>query len=136
MRFYTRHKRIPSIQIVSLIDILAILLIFFIVTTTFRKQQPQLMINLPKSAQAKEAPATSEPALLLVRSADEIELDGRVFALPALGSALTTLRSSTPDRPLALQIDKTVPFELVVSVLDALKQSGIENIPAFTQAPQ
>jgi biopolymer transport protein ExbD len=136
MRFYTRHKRVPTIQVVSLIDILAILLIFFIVTTTFRKIQPQLMINLPKSAQAGEAAPDSEPAVLLVRSAGEIELDGRVFALPALAGALTTLRSASPGRALALQIDKTVPFELVVSVLDALKASGVENIPAFTQSPE
>ncbi len=57
MRFYTRKRRAPSIIIVSLIDILAILLIFFIVTTTFRKNQPQLQINLPESKTAEQAPA-------------------------------------------------------------------------------
>ena len=49
MRFYTRKKRTPQLIIVSLIDILAILLIFFIVSTTFRKEQPRLQINLPES---------------------------------------------------------------------------------------
>ena len=53
MRFYTRKKRSPQLIIVSLIDILAILLIFFIVSTTFRKEQPRLQINLPESQSAE-----------------------------------------------------------------------------------
>ena len=57
MTFYTRKRRAPSVIIVSLIDILAILLIFFIVTTTFQRNQPQLQINLPESKTAEEAPA-------------------------------------------------------------------------------
>ena len=57
MRFYTRKRRAPVVIIVSLIDILAILLIFFIVTTTFRKNPPQLKINLPDSKTAEQAPA-------------------------------------------------------------------------------
>ena len=48
MRFYTKRRKMPSITIVSLIDILAILLIFFIVTTTFKDKLPQLQINLPE----------------------------------------------------------------------------------------
>ena len=55
MQFYTRKRRSPFINIVSLIDILAILLIFFIVTTNFRKPQPQLQINLPDSKSAMQA---------------------------------------------------------------------------------
>ncbi len=73
MRFYTRKRRAPSIIIVSLIDILAILLIFFIVTTTFQKNLPQLQINLPESKTAEQAPAEKqEPALLRVKSAEQI----------------------------------------------------------------
>ena len=73
MKFYTRKRRAPSVIIVSLIDILAILLIFFIVTTTFRINQPQLQINLPESKSAEQAPAEdNQPLVLRVKSAEEI----------------------------------------------------------------
>ena len=134
MRFYTRKRRAPSIIIVSLIDILAILLIFFIVTTTFRKNLPQLQINLPESKSAEQAPAEKdEPVVLSVKSADEISLDGKPVTLDLLADALKTVRAEAPARPIAMQADREAPFGVVVKVLDALKDAGIKNIPAFTQ---
>jgi len=134
MKFYTRKRRQPSIVLVSLIDILAILLIFFIVTTTFRKTQPQLQINLPDSKTADLAPAEqTEPLLLQVKGEDEIMLDGEAVVLEELTIKLTTAREKFPNRPIAMQADRDAPFGVVVKVLDALKGAGIQNIPAFTQ---
>lgn len=134
MRFYTRKRRAPSIIIVSLIDILAILLIFFIVTTTFRKNLPQLQINLPESKTAEQAPsAQTDPAVLRVKSADQITLDEKPVTLEALAQTLKTLRDQAPSRPIAMQADREAPFGVVVKVLDALRDAGIRNVPAFTQ---
>lgn len=134
MRFYIRKRRAPSVIIVSLIDILAILLIFFIVTTTFRKNQPQLQINLPESRTAEQAPAeNTEPAILRVKSATEITLDEKPVTIENLADALRTLREQAPARPIAMQADREAPFGVVVRVLDALRDAGIKNIPAFTQ---
>ena len=63
MRFYTRKRRMPAVIIVSLIDILAILLIFVIVTTTFKRDQPAVVINLPDSKTASTAPTQADPAI-------------------------------------------------------------------------
>lgn len=134
MRFYTRKKRSPQLIIVSLIDILAILLIFFIVTTTFRKDQARLQINLPESKSAESVAAGKvEPLVLRVKSAQEISLGNDPVALEGLVAALRSARTATPDRPIAMQADREAPFGVVVKVLDALKQAGVKNIPAFTQ---
>jgi biopolymer transport protein ExbD len=134
MRFHTKKKRTPAIIIVSLIDILAILLIFFIVTTTFKKPQPQLQINLPESKSAESGPAeTDEPLVLRVKGAEEISLGDEPVALDTLAAQLRAAREKSPDRPIALQADREAPFGVVVRVLDALKEAGVKNIPAFTQ---
>jgi biopolymer transport protein ExbD len=134
MKFYIRKRRAPSIIIVSLIDILAILLIFFIVTTTFRRNQPQLQINLPESRTAEQAPAeNTEPAVLRIKSASEITLDDKPVTLENLAVALKSLREQAPARPIAMQADREAPFGVVVKALDALRDAGIKNIPAFTQ---
>jgi len=134
MRFYTRKRRSPVVIIVSLIDILAILLIFFIVTTTFRKEQPRLQINLPESKSAEAVSAEKQhPLLLQVKGAEEITLDNKPVALEALAAALQDARKASPNRPVAMQADREAPFGVVVKVLDALKQAGVSNIPAFTQ---
>ncbi len=133
MRFYTRKRRSPAVIIVSLIDILAILLIFFIVTTTFKKTQPQLEIKLPDSkTAAPAAEAKTEPLVLRVKSAEELTLDDEPVTLEALGEALKAAREATPDRPVAMQADTEAPFGVIVQVLDALKEAGIKNLPAFT----
>jgi biopolymer transport protein ExbD len=134
MTFYTRKRRAPSVIIVSLIDILAILLIFFIVTTTFQKNQPQLQINLPESKTAEQAPAEkNQPLVLRIKSAEQITLDEKPVTLETLADALKSLREQAPARPIAMQADREAPFGVVVKALDALRDAGIKNIPAFTQ---
>ncbi len=134
MQFYTRKRRNLFVNVVSLIDILAILLIFFIVTTTFRKKQPQLQINLPESKAAETAPAaTTEPVVLRVKNGEEISLDDKPVPLDQLPAAIQSAREAHPKRGIALQADREAPFGVVVKVLDALKQAGIQDVPAFTQ---
>lgn len=134
MKFYTKKRRAPVLIILPLIDILAILLIFFIVTSTFKKRQPQMQINLPDSKTAAEASdMEKEPVLLRVRGAEEISLDDRPVPIASLAQSLREILIAQPGRPLALQADREAPFGIVVQVLDALKEAGIKNIPAFTQ---
>src|SRR6202011_5140636 len=71
VKFAVRKRRAPSIIIVSLVDILTILLIFFVVSTTFKKDQPQVQINLPESKTATNAPAELEHAIVTVDQNDE-----------------------------------------------------------------
>jgi biopolymer transport protein ExbD len=122
------------INIISLIDILVILLIFFIATSTFKKKHPQLEINLPNSKTAQPAEAkNNDPLVLRVKSANEISLDEKPVTLSALAATLEAARKQFPTRSVAMQADREAPFGVVVKVLDALKQAGVENIPAFTQ---
>lgn len=134
MKFFAKQKRKPTLIILPLLDILAILLIFFIVTTTFKKNLPQLQINLPESRTAAMAPAEKlEPLLLRVLDDENITLDDQPVTLEELAGALRRAREESPDRDIAMQADREAPFGLVVGVLDSLQEAGIRNIPAFTQ---
>ena len=76
MKFAVRKRRAPIIIIVSLVDILIILLIFFVVSTTFKKDQPEVQINLPESKTAQKQPSEVEHAIVSIDQNDEIKLDG------------------------------------------------------------
>ncbi|HEV3392673.1 MAG TPA: biopolymer transporter ExbD [Chthoniobacterales bacterium] len=132
MKFAVRKRRAPSIIIVSLVDILTILLIFFVVSTTFKRDQPQVQISLPESKTATTAPAELEHAILTVSENDEIKLDGQTIAVEDLESAVRNL-SETRRTSLALQADKKASFGIIVKVMDALKLAGVKNLPAFTR---
>ena len=132
MNFAVRKRRAPSIIIVSLVDILIILLIFFVVSTTFKKDQPEVQINLPESKTAMKAPAELEHAIVTVDEADAIKLDGRPVDVGELERAVRNL-SQTQKASLALQADRKASFGTIIKVMDALKLAGVRNLPAFTR---
>jgi biopolymer transport protein ExbD len=132
MNFAVRKRRAPSIIIVSLVDILIILLIFFVVSTTFKKDQPEVQINLPESKTATKAPAELEHAIVAVDEADAIKLDGRPVDVDELEDAVRNL-SQTQKASLALQADRKASFGTIIKVMDALKLAGVRNLPAFTR---
>ena len=132
MKFAPKKRRAPSIIIVSLVDILTILLIFFVVSTTFKRDQPEVQINLPDSKTATKTPAELEHAIVTVEANDEVKLDGRAIPVEELQNAVNEL-PPTRKSSLALQADKKSSFGTIIKVMDALKLAGVKNLPAFTQ---
>ncbi len=134
MKFYTRKRRTPAVIIVALIDIFAILLIFVIVTTTFKRAQPAVVIRLPESSNAEPAPETkaTEAAVVSVSEKGVIFLDAREVASENLTAALREVVAA--KRTLALEADTNAPFGVVIRVMDSLKEAGVKgNLPAFTE---
>jgi biopolymer transport protein ExbD len=132
MKFAVKKRRPPSIIIVSLVDVLTILLIFFVVSTTFKRDQPEVQINLPDAKTATKAPAELEHAIVTVDQNDEIKLDGRAIGVDELENAVRDL-PETRKSSLALQADKKASFGTIIQVMDALKLAGVKNLPAFTR---
>jgi len=130
VKFAVRKRRAPSIIIVSLVDVLTILLIFFVVSTTFKKDQPEVQINLPESKTATSKPAELEHAIVSVDQNDDVKLDGRSISIDELEGAVRQLPGQRKSS-LALQADKKASFGMIVKVMDALKLAGVKNLPAF-----
>jgi len=137
MKFYVKRRRTPQIIIVSLIDIFAMLLIFFIVTTTFKTAQSELSIKLPESKTATAANNPSEPIVLAISAYEKLVLDDRPLKnVDELTSAIQEVTKKTPKRPLAMKADQKVSFGFLVQVLDSLKKAGVTNLPTFTRPPE
>ncbi|HSP44467.1 MAG TPA: biopolymer transporter ExbD [Chthoniobacterales bacterium] len=132
MKIAVRKRRAPSIIIVSLVDILTILLIFFVVSTTFKRDQPEVQINLPDSKTSTKASSEQEHAVVSVNENDEVRLDGQVIGVDELEASVRNL-PPTRRAALALQADKKSSFGTIIKVMDALKLAGVKNLPAFTR---
>ncbi|HEY3899650.1 MAG TPA: biopolymer transporter ExbD [Chthoniobacter sp.] len=134
MKFYARQRRMPQVIIVSLIDIFAILLIFVIVTTTFKRVQPVVTIKLPESKSAVSADGSAEPVVLSISEDEEIFLDDKKISLEELTASVKKLLASNVKVSLAMKADKKVSYGLLIQVLDALKEAGVKgNLSAFTE---
>ena len=135
MRFLTHKRRNPpSVIIVSLIDVLMVVLIFLMVSTTF-KQQPSVKIVLPESKQGKEGTAQTTPVIVTVaRQAPFLYIDTRPVTLEKLQSELQAQAANNPQTPLFIRADSDAPFGQIVKVMDAAKAAGLKSVSAFTKA--
>jgi biopolymer transport protein ExbD len=116
-------------DLTPLIDVVFILLIFFIVSSVFKKEELALMLNLPASL-AKEAKIQSKQI--------NIELNNETLAY--LGQKLTFAqldiklsKVTNKQKPVIVRIDKTVPYSKVVKILDLLQKYSLNNLALITK---
>lgn len=136
MNLRPRRRPVPTIPIVTLIDILVILLIFFIATTTFKKQKVEVRITLPESkALGGTSSAPEARTTIVVTKEQEIFLDGKPVDLDKLTIALTSLKEAKPGAKLELEADTDANLGVLVKIWDALRESGysINDVPARIQ---
>jgi len=137
MHFYRPVRKRSQVPIVPMIDILFILLIFFIVATQFKKPRPVIRIELPT---VREVPSEKVSD---VRSVISVDADGRItldtLKVPdgLLESYLAAYQKQNPGRKLELEADRKLPLERLLSVWDSLIKAGIEikDVPARIRLP-
>lgn len=136
MRFPIRKRRqTPAVIIVALIDVLIVLLIFLLVTSTF-KQQPALRLALPESAQAAKSGASEDaPLIVSIDPQGNIRLGPDSLAVTAdqLKDELDKRVKKKPGLRLAINADKAAPWGQIVKVMDAAKAANIQSVNAFTK---
>ncbi|HRX54592.1 MAG TPA: biopolymer transporter ExbD [Verrucomicrobiales bacterium] len=135
MKFLSQKRPQPTIPIVSMIDILAILLIFFIVTTTFKKRQSLVSVNLPQSSELKSTSEKSARLALEVSAEGNMVLDGTPVTFENLSTSLGLVKSARPDARMELKVDGAVPLETVVKIWDSATRAGVKiaDIPLRIQ---
>ena len=134
MNFLGRRNKKPEVIIVSLIDIFAILLIFVIVTTTFKSETPAVTIKLPDSKTAVVAERGDEALKLSISERKEIFLGAKKLSLQELRGELDKLLALPNPPKLALAADRHAPVGALIAVLDILKQAGVKgDLAAFTE---
>ncbi len=136
MNLRPKRRPVPTIPIVSLIDIMVILLIFFVATTTFRKDNTQVKITLPESKTLGGEATTPEVRVAIsIDEQQHVFLDGKPVELDLLAAAITTMKEAQPGLKLELQADTTAALGNLVKVWDALREAGfsINDVPARIQ---
>lgn len=129
MRFRDKTPSKSFINLTPLVDMLFIILLFFLVTSTFI-EQPNIKLELPTT---KHTPTSKIEEQVLI-----ISRDGRLFfrnepvARKDLIPVLKKAFSQQTEKTLVLRADKNVPYGLVVNVMDAAKGAGLKKIVAPT----
>lgn len=117
-----------EVSITSMIDVIFILLIFFMVSTQFKRNS--LPLDLPRS----ESTSQQESVLVLSVTDTAMELDGSLLSMDELEPRLTERHSQNPDLTLSLECHKSVEFQRVVDVLTRIQAAGISRIGIIHEA--
>jgi biopolymer transport protein ExbD len=130
MQFARKPRRHAAINIIPLIDVLVVLLIFYIATTVFKKSEPKILIKVPSSTQAKASPGTP-PSIIYVTEDSKISLDDTPVDPDKLGDLLKSKLAADPNFKVAMKSDTKAPFGAIVKVMDAAHDAGIADLPTF-----
>jgi len=121
-----RRRRQPAINIVPLVDVLIVLLFFFLVTMQF-KQVSTLNITVPKIETAGENEIREQIVIALSPEGD-IYLNDRPVRKPQLEAAMKLAGELTPDLPVLLIADEEVPLKFVTEVMDVCRSHQLNKI--------
>ncbi|MCL9781273.1 biopolymer transporter ExbD [Vibrio sp. S4M6] len=127
MRLGRRQTKTDEAQIdlTSMLDIVFIMLIFFIVTSSFVRESG-VSVNAPKASHAVTQKSSS--IFVAITSANDIYIDKRVIDPERVQATLEGLIQDKPNASLVIQADKHAYNGTVVTVMDAAKGAGIKNI--------
>lgn len=136
MKFRTRRRQPVEANLTPLIDVVFLLLIFFMVSTTFTHEN-QLRINLPE---AQANPAESEPRQinLTILADGSYQLNGSALVNRDIGTLMTALEGVAGDdleQPVIISADGETSHQSVVRAMDAAGRLGLTRIRITSQQP-
>jgi len=120
-----KYRNRAIINVTSLIDVMFLLLIFFLVSSTF-KTQPAISLVLPESSTAQSV--QSGPAVLYLTAAGDIFLDDDPLDRDSVLPALRRKQAATGETRIILRADRSSDHGDVVGLIDLVKQSGFSQV--------
>jgi len=132
--FFRQKKQEITVNLTPLIDVVFLLLIFFMVSTSFTRET-QIKLDLPK--------ASVEPLESKIDSLEiSIDKEGRYFvngkglvnvSIDTLKRAITPILNDNKDISVIISADANTPYQSVVTAMDATSQLGVRNLKMATQ---
>lgn len=117
-------KPINDINLTSLIDVTLVVLIIFMLVAPIIDHG--IGINLPKAS--KQTMTEAEKITVSISKDNKIYLDNAVIDVKNLALRLSQIKTSTPKIAAVIRADQNLEYKHIVTILDTVKQSGIDNI--------
>ena len=131
MKFYKNKERVLSVEITSLIDIVFLLVIFFVVTSKIETNQ-YLTLDLPQSESFASALSNNSQNIILLETGVLI-IDNQEFSMTELDKLMAGVAATfSKSEVVVLSIESKAFHEWVISLMDGLQQLGFQNIQIKT----
>jgi biopolymer transport protein ExbD len=122
------HDETPTLNLTSMIDVLFLLIIFFMVATKFDEMERNIEVAVPEVAQAGEAAPPRQPLVVSVLADGRMELDGSAVTADELTAKLSAARTPLTEPTVVIHGDAQCAFQHVASALGACRQAGVSEL--------
>jgi biopolymer transport protein ExbD len=126
------EPHVLGFQIAPMVDILLVLLCFFIVTWSFARKENELDVKVPSADNAKESNPIVNQTVLNVKADGTVIWNRKPMSLPDLTLKLKELSGLFPDYAIIVRGDERVPFRYIAAVLDTCREANIWNVAFAT----
>jgi biopolymer transport protein ExbD len=134
MQFVQNKRRTPpAVIIVSLVDVLMVVLIFLVVSTTFKDSQAFIELATSNNSDGQLVGNAQPLVVVIPRDDDHVLLAGEKIKIEKLDAELKKRVAAEPNLSLSIEADGKADFEVIVAVRDAAKSAGVKNLNAFVQ---
>lgn len=134
-----RKQAVPepgAFQIAPMVDIVFLLLIFFLVTWNFARYETELDVKVPTAKEGKESRRAVGEVIINVKSDGAIVMNRRELTPAELRATLEKISGLYPDQAVVLRGDQSADYRHIVAVLDICREANIWNVAFATGRPE
>jgi biopolymer transport protein ExbD len=134
-----RKQAVPepgAFQIAPMVDIVFLLLIFFLVTWNFARYETELDVKVPTAKEGKESRRAVGEVIINVKSDGAIVMNRRELTPAELRATLEKISGLYPDQAVVLRGDQSADYRHIVAVLDICRAANIWNVAFATGRPE
>ncbi len=132
-----RTREEPEINLIPMIDVLLVILIFLMVTTTYA-QFSGLQINLPQASESEAGDKNSQLINVSVDATEHYAINSQTIAFAGVDQLAESLRKTAGDAKnpvVVINADARTPHQAVVNIMEAARTAGITSITFKTETP-
>lgn len=130
IRIRRRNQKTDDLEMTPLIDVVFLLLLFFMLTSTFISQQA-MELNLPSASTASDL-ASQDALRISLNASGELSVDGRVVEAKTLTPVIDQALAADEQIPVILQADASCSIQAMVAAMDAIRRSKAKQVQLLT----
>jgi biopolymer transport protein ExbD len=137
MKFRRRAEpHVVGFQIAPMVDVLLVLLCFFILTWNFARKEMELSVKVPVAEHASEPTLDVNQTVLNLKADGTMVMNTKPISYEDLGERMRALAEINPDYAIILRGDENVPYKYVARVLGVCNGAGIWNVALPVSQPE
>lgn len=126
-------SRAPVLALTSMLDVIFLLLCFFVTISVYSQWESEISISLPKAATAEQPERLPGEIVVNLAKDGTVKVNGTALSLDDLQGRLRKISKFYPGQPVIIRADKSVAYEHLVKVIDTCRGADVWNFSLATE---